>query len=503
MKKEKQIKTHQRRTKGGKTVIVRAHKAKYDAAEELKKSLAKKKGAGDELESRKKQAPIETPDLGFTDADFKEWYHWDQEGDPKNKAALKVEKALIAKMGKRGYNKYFDEMSDGYSARGHAKAYKSLVAEHTETPTPKTPKTETSKSKKMSEGEKAADYFYKGTTKRTGDGRNPDYSAENFERASKNLGIPPMKLAKYLLDEDPDVGKKLKRIVGEKEYIEELSYGDVGLAIMNGEWKKSKKVSKDNPVETEVMYKGKKVKAIDFGPVSAKEEKALSGRLSPKETDDFLSGKPGAISPKPATLKDVMGVKLPRANKFGESSVEMSAKQRNAAIEKALNSGWKVESSNEYSSGKWMLLTNGEHTMSIHTGRDKIFNDVVITKAVTPKKETPVVGTTEKISWGHTSKEKGKSVRTLGGRGQINYAGITSSGLKLPKKFSYDSDTRSDWYDSFRTKDSASIENVVSQAKKAKWQKGGSGKMVRYTSPDGRVHILVNKGDKSASIFYR
>lgn len=94
------------------------------------------------------------------------------------------------------------------------------------------------KSRKMSQGEKAADYFYRNTTKLTGDGRNPDYSAENFERAGKNLGIPPMKLAKYLLDESPDVDKKLKKIVGEKEYEEELLYGDIGLAIMNGDWKK-------------------------------------------------------------------------------------------------------------------------------------------------------------------------------------------------------------------------------------------------------------------------
>ncbi len=52
MKKEKIIKTHTRRTKSGKTVTVRQHKAKYDAAEEAKQ-LAKKIGAGKEFEDKR------------------------------------------------------------------------------------------------------------------------------------------------------------------------------------------------------------------------------------------------------------------------------------------------------------------------------------------------------------------------------------------------------------------------------------------------------------------
>lgn len=50
MKKEKKIRTYQRRTKSGKMVTVKAHTAKYDAAERAKE-LAKKKGAGEEIES--------------------------------------------------------------------------------------------------------------------------------------------------------------------------------------------------------------------------------------------------------------------------------------------------------------------------------------------------------------------------------------------------------------------------------------------------------------------
>ena len=120
MKKEKQVKTYTRRTKSGKTVIVKAHTAKYDASD--KRETAKRKGAGDELAKRKSV----TEEPAFTADDYKAWYHWDAEDDPKNKSALKVEKALIKQMGRKAYNKYFDELTDNYSARGHLSAFKKL-----------------------------------------------------------------------------------------------------------------------------------------------------------------------------------------------------------------------------------------------------------------------------------------------------------------------------------------------------------------------------------------
>lgn len=129
MKKEKTVRTYQRRTKSGKMVTVREHKASYDAAEEARKAAAKKAGAGSEL-SKKKAAVDENP-LGFSADDYKEWYHWDMEDDPKNEAALRVEKALTKKMGKKAYNKYLEDMSNSYSARGHKKAHQALLDEHT------------------------------------------------------------------------------------------------------------------------------------------------------------------------------------------------------------------------------------------------------------------------------------------------------------------------------------------------------------------------------------
>lgn len=58
MKKEKQVRSYKRRTKSGKTVTVKAHTAKYEAADEKAKEVSKKPGAGKELEERKKK-PIQ------------------------------------------------------------------------------------------------------------------------------------------------------------------------------------------------------------------------------------------------------------------------------------------------------------------------------------------------------------------------------------------------------------------------------------------------------------
>lgn len=191
MQKEKKVRSYTRKTKSGKTVTVKAHTAKYDAAEEIKK-MAKKAGAGSELADKKlsakeqklvdkildenegeldkeyleafypevskkvheavmkaqsakspkeksvkkvatKTAKSTTPKAdtssnAISQSDFKVWYHWDMDADPKNATALKVKKALIAQMGRKGYNAYEKKMIDSYTSRGHLKAYKECPA---------------------------------------------------------------------------------------------------------------------------------------------------------------------------------------------------------------------------------------------------------------------------------------------------------------------------------------------------------------------------------------
>lgn len=182
MQKEKKVRAYTRKSKSGKTVQVKAHTQKYDAAEEARKAFAAKKGAGEELATKQltekelkqvqdiveenseldeeylaafypelspkmikavmaahkaksatpkakaantagKSPKSETPDLGFTAEEYKAWYHWDMDKDPKNPSALKVKKTLVAAMGPRAYRKYEDDMTDSYTARGDKKAF--------------------------------------------------------------------------------------------------------------------------------------------------------------------------------------------------------------------------------------------------------------------------------------------------------------------------------------------------------------------------------------------
>lgn len=186
MKKEKQVRSYKRRTKSGKVVTVKAHTAKYDAAEKAKE-VAKEKGAGKELEAKRNKMP--NPNLPMNEY-LDEWKKRQQaireevtEEDstkkssekkekekkvrpvgsgtngptPKKKskagdtkvtasktsepaftaaefkewyrgtgsaADKKVAKALRAQLGRAGYRKLEDEAIDNYSSRGHLSMFK-------------------------------------------------------------------------------------------------------------------------------------------------------------------------------------------------------------------------------------------------------------------------------------------------------------------------------------------------------------------------------------------
>ena len=117
MKKETNVKAHTRRTKSGKTVTVKAHTQKYDAAEEAQKALKKKKGAGKELESRRNDVSID---------DFQIWWNWDGEHTKENSAAIKVERALIKKLGDKAYKKFYSDVADSWTKNGYKKSFESL-----------------------------------------------------------------------------------------------------------------------------------------------------------------------------------------------------------------------------------------------------------------------------------------------------------------------------------------------------------------------------------------
>lgn len=182
MKKEKTIKTYQRRTKTGKVVTVKQHTAKYDAADKAKE-MASKKGAGEELAAKKgmpdhnlpmneyleelkklrkretpEEAPVEketkksspsaekksksvkstkttksaatTQANGVSASDFKSWYHFNDWDKPKKSwpAEVRAADAAIRKQlgSKKAYDDYCSQIDGSYSKSGHNKAFKSF-----------------------------------------------------------------------------------------------------------------------------------------------------------------------------------------------------------------------------------------------------------------------------------------------------------------------------------------------------------------------------------------
>lgn len=119
MKKEKTIKAHTRKTKSGKTVNVRQHKASYEAAEDIvKDALRKKKGAGEELASRmKKEDKYEVlgVDLSeLTDEQFKDFaegfFAWDEKG-----------KEHVAPTTRAGFKRFCEKWYSGWEEKQNFK----------------------------------------------------------------------------------------------------------------------------------------------------------------------------------------------------------------------------------------------------------------------------------------------------------------------------------------------------------------------------------------------
>lgn len=180
MKKEKTIKTYQRRTKSGKVVTVKQHTAKYDAADKAKE-MASKKGAGEELAAKKgmpdhnlpmneylaelkkmrgnpEETPMEqetkksspsaekksksvkstkstknaatTQANGVSASDFKSWYHFNDWDKPKKSwpAEVRAADAAIRKQlgSKKAYDDYCAQIDGSYSKRGHNTAFTSF-----------------------------------------------------------------------------------------------------------------------------------------------------------------------------------------------------------------------------------------------------------------------------------------------------------------------------------------------------------------------------------------
>ena len=122
MKKEKQVKAYQRKTASGKTVVVKAHTAKYDAAEDkAKKAALAKKGAGDEFAIR-----------GIDVKDFKDWYlfdDWDYPQEEWPESVRQADSAIRRNLGgdKKAYDKFCAKIDDNWTPGGYVRMHSAYV----------------------------------------------------------------------------------------------------------------------------------------------------------------------------------------------------------------------------------------------------------------------------------------------------------------------------------------------------------------------------------------
>lgn len=144
MKKEKQVKSYQRRTKSGKVVTVKAHTAKYDAAEKAKEA-AKKKGAGKELEDKFGKKKMPDPNLSMNE-------YLDELKKGKSKRSEGEGASMVEHNGKQYFVNFKTgkvETSSGKPISSNGAIAKAVLSKHKEsrvTPKDKKPMVQTTKS---------------------------------------------------------------------------------------------------------------------------------------------------------------------------------------------------------------------------------------------------------------------------------------------------------------------------------------------------------------------
>lgn len=144
MKKEKQVKSYQRRTKSGKVVTVKAHTAKYDAAEKAKEA-AKKKGAGKELEDKFGKKKMPDPNLSMNE-------YLDELKKGKSKRSEGEGASMVEHNGKQYFVNFKTgkvETSSGKPISSNGAIAKAILSKHKEnrvTPKDKKPMVQTTKS---------------------------------------------------------------------------------------------------------------------------------------------------------------------------------------------------------------------------------------------------------------------------------------------------------------------------------------------------------------------
>ena len=448
MQKEKHVKSYTRKTKGGKVARVKAYSAKYDATDAIKQNMTRKKGAGDELKAK----VAENTPYGFTLKEWDEWYNWDMVGDENNPSALKVQDALIAKMGKRAYNRYLRECTDSYSEKGARKEFKSFSEKfpHTESVEPKkeTPQVSAPKKKEtdtqrilrspINGGTKPGAIYYIPKGKQEEELLCESDSSERLEIArdwAKSHGGKitreyPIGLDASDRDKKPaEVEKPAKPKTQSWKHVTRVDgkavrplsdgankfFGDIknqGISLPKGfayndisrHDDYGSFTSSDAAAIKDIVSQAKRkkwavrsfekdgVKLTSYIAPDSSMRIVSRGTGSRQYATIFATGPIETYSPTPApasvskskqtkykgpSVSALIG-RLPSKNKAGETSVRLSATKRNQLYKALEASGWECTQSTESGGNKFGMFTKGNRTISVNTGKDKLFEDVII-----------------------------------------------------------------------------------------------------------------------------
>lgn len=333
MQKTKTVRAHKRTTATGKTVTVKQHTAKYDAAAEARKAFLADSRAGNEF-----QALRDRPTHGISEDDYREWYHWDTEEDPQNPAALRVKEALTRKLGAEGYKAYEEKMTNSYSKKGHEKGFLSLTKELRPKPNPTWEHT-TKLPRKHSAERALSD---KGTANLAGITSSGLKLSSSFRYCDDD----------YSDDYDSFVSTDKKSISALKRQI-------------------SAKRWKSNETDGTTHF---------HSP-----DKTVHVVVSKDRAAIFFRGTVWSPTPTTKTVKSsqipvsyrITAKSLPAKNPSG-TTVQMSATKRNGLFKYLPMQGWHLSHTIKSDTTTYGLFEKGGRTIAINTGKDKFYDDVII-----------------------------------------------------------------------------------------------------------------------------
>ena len=286
MQKEKSVRTYQRKSKNGKVVTVRSYKAKYDAAEEARKEMAKRAGAGDELKKKKSAAPV---DLGFTADEFKIWAN-----DLDEKEAKRIDKILVKKYGEKAVQKLADEIN-----AGNSRTYKAVFA-RLSSEKPKESKKDRVVDDFLSGKDVSKQLTEKKSSRKTTKVGKGEYQT-GMKVANKKLSAKEQKLVDKILDENkgeldkeyleafyPEVSKKVHEAVIKAQSAKSLKEKPV----KKGGTKPEKVTSKN---EAEAFTKKSSAKSkVDYNSFAEKKLKKYKSWKVSKQGSGYVLTNPNS-----------------------------------------------------------------------------------------------------------------------------------------------------------------------------------------------------------------